>query len=243
MAPRISDGLREWLTSRGDYRRVTCCCTQDGRFRGNYRRSSIHALNSRGANRPWRTHSPMCPYPYPTLPHLVSPQQTNLPDAATELKESLATYLSTLQNTTHHTLSDIIAFNEQHLPLEMPPGHCCQDFFLAANATRGTASSGYLSALSRLRTLSRDRGITFATRKYNIDVLVVPADSPRSTALSAVSGWPVATVPVGVLKNSGRPFGLAVFTSGEDGKGEERLMRVSGQWWNVCGERAVPVGF
>jgi amidase len=123
----------------------------------------------------------------------------------------------------------------------MPPGYCCQDIFLTANATHGTTSSAYLSALTRLRFLSRDNGIAFATKKYNLDVLVVPADSPRSTALSALSGWPIATVPVGVLK-SGRPFGLAVFTSGADGRGEERLMRVLGRWWQAVGERPVPEG-
>jgi len=124
----------------------------------------------------------------------------------------------------------------------MPPNHCCQEIFLLANHTNGTKSPEYLAALAHLHKLSREEGIESTMKNFNVDVLVVPADASRSTTISAASGWPIATIPVGVLNGSGRPFGLAIFTSGADGMGEERLMRIVGDWWKVIGERRAPRG-
>lgn len=151
-------------------------------------------------------------------------------------------HLSSLENTTIRTLSDIIAFNINHAPLEMPPNHCCQEIFLIANNTNGTKSPEFLAALAHLHKLSRDGGIESTMKNFNVDLLVVPADASGSTTISAVSGWPIATIPVGVLNGSGRPFGLAIFTSGADGMGEERLMRLMGDWWKVAGKRRAPGG-
>lgn len=74
-------------------------------------------------------------------------------------------------------------------------------------------------------------------RTYNVDVLVVPAEAPRSTALVAMAGYPIATAPLGYVKESGRPFGLAFFTGAGE---EEMLIRVLGAWEKEFGVRRVP---
>ncbi|RPB01682.1 amidase signature enzyme [Choiromyces venosus 120613-1] len=157
-----------------------------------------------------------------------------------ELKESLPLYLLPLKNTTIRTLSDIITFNTNNAQLEMPPDHCCQELLVLSNLTNGTRTPAYLTALAHLHKVSRADGIDSTVNNFNVDLLVMPVDATRSTAISAVAGWPIATVPVGVLNSSGRPFGLAVFTSGTDGKGEERLVRFMGSWSTITGKRSVP---
>lgn len=62
-------------------------------------------------------------------------------------------------------------------------------------------------------------GIDAVLRQYNLDALVVPSEGMVTTppALVGISilrrmltvGYPIVTVPLGVLKKTGQPFGLS----------------------------------
>lgn len=173
----------------------------------------------------------------PSIPSvLLSPAHLKIVQA--EFKSTLQTYLFTLFNSTMHTLSDIIAFNELHSTVEMPPDHCCQELFLSTLTAPGADSPEYTAALKHLHMLSREQGIDYALRAYNVDVLMVPTEAPKSATLSAVAGYPVVTAPLGYVRESGRPFGVNFMAGWE---GEEVLMRVLGAWEvEFGGGRRVP---
>lgn len=154
-----------------------------------------------------------------------------------EFKESLTSHLHTLRNTSIHTLQDLIAFNLDSAAVEMPPGHCCQELLIDALTAHSTNSSTYRSALDTIQSLARDHGIDYALRAYNVDVLVVPTEAPRSSTLAAMAGYPIATAPLGYIDGSGRPFGLSFFTGAG---GEEMLIRVLAAWEKEFGGRRVP---
>ncbi|KAL0639983.1 hypothetical protein Q9L58_000811 [Maublancomyces gigas] len=154
-----------------------------------------------------------------------------------EFKESLDSYLHTLRNTSIHTLQDLIAFNLDFAAAEMPLGHCCQEFFIDALSAHSTNSSTYRSALNVTQSIARDHGIDYALRTYDVDVLVAPTEAPWSSTLAAMAGYPIATVPLGYINESGRPFGLSFFTGAD---GEEMLIRVLGAWEKEFGRRRVP---
>lgn len=161
----------------------------------------------------------------------------NLIVVQAEFKESLTSHLHTLHNTSIHTLQDLIAFNLDSAAVEMPPGHCCQELLIDALTAHSTNSSTYRSALDTIQSLARDHGIDYALHAYDVDVLVVPTEAPRSSTLAAMAGYPIATAPLGYIDGSGRPFGLSFFTGAG---GEEMLIRVLAAWEKEFGGRRVP---
>ena len=139
-----------------------------------------------------------------------------------ELKADLNNYFARLG--THapiHSLKDLIAYNERNAKTEMP--YFAQELFLKAEAKGPLSSKEYLDALKRCRRLSRKEGIDATMKKYKLDALVAPTDSPAwltdlidsdhfiggSSTIAAVAGYPSITVPAGFV--FGLPVGISFF--------------------------------
>ena len=95
--------------------------------------------------------------------------------------------------------------------------------------------------LAHARLVGREIGIDAALKKWNIDVIIAPADSAYNLLVSAAGrlssvdnkhfscsiGYPSATMPLSYLKFNGRPIGLAAFTTKHR---EDTLLKVLSAW-------------
>ena len=139
-----------------------------------------------------------------------------------ELKADMNKYLSRLGvNSPVHTLKEIIEYNEKNKSSEMP--YFGQDLFIKAEARGPLTKKEYVDALAKCRKMMRTDGIDAVMKKYKLDALVAPTDSPAwltdlvdgdhflggSSTAAAVAGYPSITVPAGMV--SGLPVGMSFF--------------------------------
>ncbi len=139
-----------------------------------------------------------------------------------ELKADMKAYLDRLgPDAPVHTLKDIIEFNNNHKETEMP--FFGQDIFIKAEARGALTSKEYLDALAKCHKLLRTDGIDAMMKKYRLDALIAPTDSPAwltdlvdgdhflggSSQAAAVAGYPSVTVPAGFV--DGLPIGISFF--------------------------------
>lgn len=120
-----------------------------------------------------------------------------------EFKVDIETYLAGLRRTTMRTLSDLIAFNDQHCAAELR--YFGQELFHVADATSGLDDPVYREARARCLAATRTNGIDRILAADRLDAIVGPAYGD-STA-PAVAGYPAISVPTGTTDN-GRPGGV-----------------------------------
>ncbi|KID81235.1 LysM domain-containing protein [Metarhizium guizhouense ARSEF 977] len=77
----------------------------------------------------------------------------------------------------------------------------------------------YETVKERMKLISKDNGIDKLFREQNLNMLAFPLDS-LMVFVSAASGYPIATAPLGVIPEDGRPDGLGVMAQA----GREDLM-------------------
>lgn len=164
-----------------------------------------------------------------------------------ELKSGLNRYLRGRRGVRVKTLADIIRWNRRHAADEMP--YFRQEFFEAAQKTRGPAAREYREARQTALRLARTDGIDATMRKHRLAALVAPSGAPAcmidpvggdkflggSTQPSAVAGYPIITVPAGLA------FGLPVGVSFFAGPGSEaRLLGFAFAFEQATSARRVP---
>jgi amidase len=124
-----------------------------------------------------------------------------------EFKADLNAYLAGLgPSAPHHSLKELIAFNESQKNREMP--YFGQDIFEKAEAKGPLTDKKYLQALARNHLLTRTQGIDFIMKKNRLDALIAPTGGPPwptdwingdhftggYSSASAVAGYPHITV-------------------------------------------------
>jgi len=139
-----------------------------------------------------------------------------------ELKADLNAYFARLgASAPVHSLQELIEYNEKNAKSEMP--YFGQELFLKAEAKGPLTSKEYIDALKLCRRMSRKEGIDATMKKFKLDALVAPTDSPAwltdlidsdhflggSSTIAAVAGYPSITVPAGFV--FGLPIGLSFF--------------------------------
>ncbi len=137
-----------------------------------------------------------------------------------EFKADLNAYLASLGPTARvRTLADIIVFNERDRAREMP--WFGQEIMLMAQEKGPLSSRKYRDALARNRRMSRADGLDAVMRRYRLDAVVAPTNSPAwttdlingdhylgsSSTPAAVAGYPNITVPAGFAH--GLPVGIS----------------------------------
>lgn len=139
-----------------------------------------------------------------------------------EFKADINAYLAGTKAGLPKTLSDLIAFNNKHTPLEMP--YFGQEIFEMAQAKGPLSDSAYRTALKRAKAKSGKEGIDATLAKYDVELLVAPTTGPAwkidkvngdnysgsASSAAAVSGYPHITVPMGDVQ--GLPVGLSFFS-------------------------------
>ncbi len=137
----------------------------------------------------------------------------------TEFKANLNAYLENHDvPEDRDTLTELIAWNEQHRDVVMPIFG--QEIFHAADATTGLANPDYLEALAASGERLRE-AVLAAFSTHGLDALVVPSNGPAwktdwvlgdrfgvgSSTVAAVTGYPSITVPAGAV--AGLPLGIS----------------------------------
>ena len=125
-----------------------------------------------------------------------------------EFKVHIAEYLAGLSHTRMQTLSNLIAFNNQHCPAEL--GYYGQELFEISESTSGDLTDPvYLSARATARSAART-GIDNALAGADLDAIVAP--HLTNTTAPAVSGYPSLALPVGITP-AGKPAGLLMYST------------------------------
>jgi amidase len=125
-----------------------------------------------------------------------------------EFKVHIAEYLAGLDHTSMRTLSDLIAFNNQHCPAELV--YYGQELFEISESTSGDLTDPvYLSARATALSAARS-GIDNALAAANLDAIVAP--HLTNTTAPAVSGYPSLALPIGITP-AGKPAGMLMYSS------------------------------
>ncbi|HLF36241.1 MAG TPA: amidase [Cyclobacteriaceae bacterium] len=164
-----------------------------------------------------------------------------------ELKADMNKYLSERPNAPVRTLKDIIDFNTANADVEMP--WFDQEIFLMSQEKGDLAEKEYLDALNESKKLARET-IDNALHEQNLSVLVAPTNAPAwtidlvngdhfiggSSDLTAISGYPSITVPMGQIH--GLPVGLSFIGKAWD---EATLIKLAFAFEQGTGKRIAPV--
>ena len=132
--------------------------------------------------------------------------QAELTVLFTEFKVGMAAYLAGLRHTSMRSLSDLIAFNDEHCADELR--YFGQELFDVAEATSGLHDPAYLEARALCLDRTRTNGIDRILATANLDAIVAPSYGDSSG--SAVSGYPNIAVPTGTTED-GRPGGIWLY--------------------------------
>src|ERR1019366_2901169 len=140
-----------------------------------------------------------------------------------EMADDLSAYLASREGSGPRSLAEAIAHEDAHADVELAYfGH---EFFERALATGGRASADYAPA--------RERNLAWATAQClepalsTVDLVIAPSYGPAwkndltlgehpaaysgICSASAIAGWPIATVPMGLV--DGLPVGLSLVGS------------------------------
>jgi amidase len=122
-----------------------------------------------------------------------------------ELKNNLDSYLASLENTSVHSVSDLVAWNTAHPDLAYAKGYEGQEALETALETT-ISKEEYLHLQNKRAALVEAYGLEKVLDEHNLDAVVVPAFT-WLVQYNAMGGNPFGVIPVGKY-DSGRPFGL-----------------------------------
>lgn len=137
-----------------------------------------------------------------------------------ELRDDLGAYLQSRPGPGVSSLADVIAFEDEHADVEQVYfGH---EHFVAAEASGGRSGVAYAPA--RARNLEWAVETCLTPGLADVDVIIAPAYGPSwksdlvvgghpgpasvATTAPAIAGWPIMSVPMGLVQDL--PVGLAL---------------------------------
>ncbi|PTB39058.1 hypothetical protein M441DRAFT_71393 [Trichoderma asperellum CBS 433.97] len=177
-------------------------------------------------------------YPTSSVGCLASPEMPCLPTltnfGAYEFQRVFNRYLETLDSSQVRNLKELVDWNLQHADRELPKEHPSQSSLENALPCNISAAEN-AETLAFLRKLAGPDGIDQVLNLFKLDAVASLADSPISSVASA-AGYPIATMPLGVLDLNGRPFGVIMTASKHQEKNLFQIMSA----WETLGTRQPP---
>ncbi len=137
-----------------------------------------------------------------------------------EMADDLDAYLATRPGSGPTSIAEVVAFNAAHGDEEL--AHYGQEYLEAATVSGGRAAPEYGAARARNLAWAVDAVLTPAFA-HGVDVLIAPAYGPawrselaggdsftggQVTSAPAIAGWPILTLPMGLVE--GLPVGLSI---------------------------------
>jgi amidase len=117
---------------------------------------------------------------------------------SSEFKRDIARYFQTLETNPNnlHSAEDIIEFTKS-FPAEDYPERDIGKFLWSQAEGVDVNSEKYKKMVEQEQFFGGEGGILGAMEKYNLDVLVIPADQDIANDLAAKMGFPAISVPLG----------------------------------------------
>jgi amidase len=150
-----------------------------------------------------------------------------------EMSDDLDAYLASRPGAAVASAAEVVAFNTAHPDAEL--AHYGQEYFEQAVASGGRAAPQYPDARARNIAWAVDQVLAPAFA-HGVDALIAPAYGPawrsdlaggdsfsggRVTTAPAIAGWPILTLPIGVV--GGLPVGVSLVGPEH---GEDHLLEV-----------------
>jgi amidase len=164
-----------------------------------------------------------------------------------EYKDGLNDYFKSLgPNAVIKNIDELITFNKNNKEELQYFG---QEFLEDAAKSNGKKNQNYIKALEIAQQGSREKGIDFVMKKYNLDAIIVPASTEAwkvdlkngdhyvfgGSSPAAIAGYPSITVPMGYI--DGLPVGILFFA----GKWEEgKLINMAYTFEQTNLQRRIP---
>jgi amidase len=137
-----------------------------------------------------------------------------------EMADDLDAYLASRPGSSRTSIAAVVAFNAAHDDEEL--AHYGQEYLEAAIVSGGRAAPEYVAARARNLAWAID-GVLTPGFAHGVDALIAPAYGPawrselaggdsftggQVTSAPAIAGWPVLTLPMGLVE--GLPVGLSI---------------------------------
>jgi amidase len=137
-----------------------------------------------------------------------------------EMADDLGAYLAARPGTAPASIAEVVAFNAAHAQVEL--AHFGQEYLEAAVISGGRAAPEYGAARARNLEWAVGSVLTPAFA-HGVDALISPAYGPAwpsvlaggdsfvgglVTSAPAIAGWPILTLPIGLVE--GLPVGLSI---------------------------------
>ncbi|KAK4064443.1 hypothetical protein Trihar35433_7960 [Trichoderma harzianum] len=151
-----------------------------------------------------------------------------------EFQQVFNRYLETLESSQVSNLQELVDWNHQHADIELPQEYPSQSSLESALQCNISAAEN-AETLAFLRKLAGPDGIDQILNLFELDAIASLADSPLSSVASA-AGYPIATMPLGILDMNGRPFGISMTASKHQ---EKKLFQIMSAW-ETLGARQPP---
>ncbi|KAI0389272.1 putative glutamyl-tRNA amidotransferase subunit A [Xylariaceae sp. FL0594] len=142
-----------------------------------------------------------------------------------QFRETIDSYLSTLEDSEVHNLDELIQFMRDHAETEMPP-ESPNMTRLETAASFNLSDEAYQEALADMRHFGRRRCIDKCLEDYEVDIILGPGDS-RMNELYATAGYPMAVMPLSYATYNGRPFGVCAIARANR---EDVLVQLMSAW-------------
>ncbi|KKP07161.1 hypothetical protein THAR02_00697 [Trichoderma harzianum] len=152
-----------------------------------------------------------------------------------EFQGAFNRYLETLESSQVKNLRELVDWNRQHADMELPQEYPSQSSLESALQCNISAAEN-AETLAFLRKLAGPDGIDQILNLFELDAIASLADSPLSSVASA-AGYPIATMPLGILDMNGRPFGISMTASKHQ---EKKLFQIMSAWETLGARKPLP---
>jgi len=152
------------------------------------------------------------------------------------LARLLNEHLASFETSNVRNLQEIVSFNDAYRFLELPKGVNQQKLINSLEVTYSTEESQ--CAIDHCHHIARTAGIDATMKRFNIDVILGPADSALDEIVAA-SGYPAISLPLTTYSGNGRPFGLMAIALQYQ---ETTLITLASAWEATFPDRPVPHG-
>ncbi|KAM4063679.1 amidase [Hirsutella rhossiliensis] len=178
---------------------------------------------------------------YITPPEVYMIGDTNVDDVMDSIirqqaKAGFERFLKALKFSKVRSLDEVIEFNQAHADVEFNKDYCPNQDGLVGILKASRPDEDAAESLEHCKRWAATEGIDKAISEHGVDVVVCCSDS-YFAGVSVASRYPMAAVPLGYIRSSGRPYGLQAIAPAHQ---EAKLVAFMAVWERIFPTRRVP---
>ncbi|KAH6842213.1 amidase signature domain-containing protein [Chaetomium sp. MPI-CAGE-AT-0009] len=146
---------------------------------------------------------------------------------STDYANEFAKFARGLDHGSAKTMAELVAFNNEHASICLPPG--TDQRFLEDALNIHLSDTKYEEYSRALRRNNKEPGIDKVLREYEVDVIMsIPMG--RTATITAISGYPVGTVPLGYARFNGVAYGMCIIAPAN---AESLILTIMSAWESI----------